>query len=295
MTMMFARKLNGLARAGVAAATMAVLASPVAAQDDPNTGAMTLTGSFDILPGTAYVFRGITQESDPGLTMWPAADLGIALHSGDGTFKSVGINVGTWNSLHTGSSGSDSFTGRMHYEMDFYATLALGLSKGFSLNTTYTAYTSPNGLFDTVNELSFKLAKAHKLNPYGIIAFELDGDGQADGGANAGTYLELGIGPSFPIGKSAASLTIPVKLGLSLHDYYEGRDEFGFLTGDDEAFGFFDVGAVVQMPISGIPSSFGSWNVHAGFDLLLLGNGTEFFNDGDNLKVTALFGIGFSY
>ena len=290
MTTMFARKFNTLARVSVAAAAMAVLASPVAAQDDPNTGAMTLTGSFDILPGSAYVFRGITQELDPDLTMWPAADLGVTLHTGDGTFKSVNINIGTWNSLNTGSAGSDGPSGRMHYELDFYTTLTLGLSKGFSLATTYTAYTSPNGSFDTVNELMFKVSKAHRLSPYGIIAFELDDDGQADIGRNQGTYLELGIGPLFQLGKTAATVTFPVKLGMSINDYYENP-----LTGEDEFFGFFDVGAMVQMPISGIPSSFGSWNVHAGVDLLFLGDTAEAFNDGNNVKFTGLFGIGFSY
>jgi hypothetical protein len=295
MTTMFARRINRLARVGLAAAAaVAAFATPLAAQDDPNTGSLTLTGSFDVLPGTTYMFRGISQEVDPDLTLWPAADLGIALHSGEGTFKTVSVNFGTWNSLHTGSSGSDG-PGKIHYEMDFYATLNLGFAQGWGLGTTYTAYTSPNGAFDTVNELMFKVSKAHRLAPYGILAFELDDDGQADGGVNSGVYLELGVGPSFPIGSTSATVTIPVKMGLSLNDYYEARDEFDLLTGEDETFGFFDVGAVVQLPIAGIPASYGSWNVHAGFDMLLLGNTTEWFNGGDNVKFTALFGIGFSY
>ena len=64
---------------------------------------------------------------------------------------------------------------------------------------TYTAYTSPNGLFGTVKELSFKVAVddsgllgAAAVKPYVLLAQELDG--QADGGANEGTYLESGSG-----------------------------------------------------------------------------------------------------
>ena len=162
--------------------------------------------------------------------------------SGDGGLKSVGVNFGVWNSLQTGSSGSDGPTGKLHYEEDFYATLALGFGGGVGLATTYTSYTSPNGMFTTVKEIAFKVSKTHMLAPYGLVAFELDDDGQADGGTKKGTYLELGVGPSWPLGGGKATLTVPVKIGLSLKDYYEGLD-------GDSKFGFFDVGALITVPL----------------------------------------------
>ena len=116
------------------------------AQNDPNPGALTFTGGFD-LP-TLYFFRGIRQESDAALTMWPFGDLGIALHSGDGGIKSVSVNFGMWNSAHT-EPGS-------WYEADYYGTLGLGLGGGTALGMTYTSYTSPDDLFTHVKELSFK-------------------------------------------------------------------------------------------------------------------------------------------
>jgi hypothetical protein len=288
MATVFARRAVRLAV--LAAGLVLVLGGTARAQSDPNPGALTFTGGLDVLPGSTYVFRGIVQESDPKLTLWPYGDLGIALSSGYGSVKSVGINFGVWNSLHTGSAGSDG-PGPMHYEEDFYSTLTLGFGKGVSVATTYTAYTSPNGSYDTVNELMFKVAMANRVAPYGILAFEM-GDGSADLGNNAGTYLELGVGPAFPLGSGSttATLTIPVKIGLSLSDYYEHPE-----TGEDEAFGFFDFGASVALPLSGIPASFGSWNVHGGIDFLFLGNTTEAFNGGDNAKVTGLFGIGLTY
>ena len=121
----------------------------------PNPGAFTLTGGVDFL--NQYMFRGIRQNST-GLAMWPWADLGIAAYSGDGGVKSVGINLGTWNSLHTGDTGTDGPSTKLWYESDFYATLGLGLGGGVSLATTYTAYTSPNNTFSTVKELIFKVA-----------------------------------------------------------------------------------------------------------------------------------------
>jgi hypothetical protein len=269
-----------------------------AAASDPNPGALTFTGGFD-LP-TVYIFRGIVQETDPKLTMWPYGDLGIALMSGDGSLKSVGVNFGVWNSLHTGSSGSNGTSGRLHYEEDFYTTLSLGFGKGITIAPTFTAYTSPNFGFNTVKELSFKVSKTHMLAPYGIIAFELGDEagvnfGTADLGTagpdnKKGIYLELGAAPSFPIGGSKVTLAVPVKLGLSLKDYYQ-------LNGVDNSFGFFDIGGLVTLPISKIPSAFGSWNVHGSVDFLTFGDTTREYNGTDKSKtrIVGLFGIGLTY
>jgi hypothetical protein len=58
------RKTLRLVAAGAMAALM--LSGTAWAQDDPNTGALTFTGAFDVLPGSTYMFRGINQEAlDP--------------------------------------------------------------------------------------------------------------------------------------------------------------------------------------------------------------------------------------
>lgn len=267
------------------------------AQNDPNPGALTFTGGLDF--PTLYFFRGIRQETDAGLTMWPFGDLGIALHSADEGLRSAAVNIGVWNSLHTGSSGSDGPSGKLHYELDFYTTLSLGFGGGVSLGTTYTAYTSPNNMFTSVKELSFKVSKAHMLAPYGVLAFEMGGDesGQADGGhfigGSKGTYLELGVGPSWALGDGVATLAVPVKLGMSLSDYYERLDENGTLT--DSGFGFFDIGGLLTFPLTKVSSSYGSWNFHAGIDFLMFGDTTKAANLGDGNAVVGLFGIGLTY
>ena len=87
--------------AGVLAAAIVSFAAPAPAiaQDDPNPGALTFTGGLDV--PSIYFFRGLRQETDQKLTLWPYGDLGIAFFSGDGGLKSSGVNVGVWNSLHT--------------------------------------------------------------------------------------------------------------------------------------------------------------------------------------------------
>jgi hypothetical protein len=277
-------------------ALLVAVAPPADAQTSStggtNNGAIRFTGGVDV--PSVYVFRGILQEVDPKITLWPYGDIGIALRSGDGFVKSCAVNVGVWNSLNTGSSGSNGPSKHAHYEEDFYTTVNLGFGGGLGVGFSYMALTSPNNVFNTVKEFQIKLTKANRLNPYGFLATELT-DKSADGGANKGTYLELGVGPAFPLGGSKATVTIPVKVGLSAKDYYENP-----LTGKDSKFGWFDVGGLITIPLSGVPSRFGSWNVHGGADVLVLGDTTELFNvDSDRNtsknKVVGLVGVGLSY
>jgi hypothetical protein len=111
----------------------------------------------------------------------------------------------------------------------------------------------------------------------------------ADAGSKRGTYLELGAGPNWPIGK--CTFTIPVSVGLSLKNYYE-------VAGKDNTFGFFDVGGMITIPFSGVPAKFGSWNIHGRVDYLRLGDATmaDGFGTGTNKnKAVGLVGIGLSY
>lgn len=266
-------------------------AVPAAAQgNDPNTGALTLTGGFDVL--NAYTFRGIPQEEgDFGDVMWPWADLGITLTSGDGALKSTTVNVGTWNSLQRGEFGLQGPTGKLWYESDFYATLGFGFGGGTSVGVTYTAYTSPNGMFATVKELAVRfgiddsgLLGGAAVKPYVLVARELGESGQADGGLEQGLYLELGAAPGYA--SSRLSVAVPVKFGFSLGDYYEGPD-------GDETFGYFSVAGLVTVPLSSQPTRFGTWNVHGGLEYQRhVALTTQRY--GENQVIGSL-GIGFSY
>ena len=276
----------------------AALAAPAAAQTpaapttDPNPGSMTVAASYDVV--STYMFRGIRQHST-GIALWPVADLGLALYSGDGGLKSVGVNLGAWNSQHTGDTGTDGPSAKFWYESDFYTTLSLGFGGGVSLATTYTAYTSPNNSFSTVKELMFKLAvddSSHlgkaAVKPYVIVAQEMDtapGLGQADGGAEAGTYMELGMAPGYA--GSRASIAVPVKVGLSLNNYYE-------LQSTDNGFGYFSIAGIATVPIGGT-SSYGAWNIHGGVEFQSLGETTKALNGDDSSRVIGSVGIGFTY
>ena len=281
-----------------AAVGILLVSAPAFAQDkDPNPGAMTLTASFDFL--NQYMFRGIRQNST-GIAMWPAVDLGIATYSGKGGLKSLGVNLGTWNSLHTGDTGSDGASGKLWYESDFYASLGFGFGGGTSFTATYTSYTSPNGSYSTVKEIMFKLGvddSSHlgkaAVKPYVVVARELNAEldgltnGQADAGLNAGTYFEIGGAPGYS--GSKGSVAIPIKAGFSLGDYYEMP-----VTGEDNKFGFFSIAAIGTVPLGGT-TNFGAWNIHGGVEYQRLGTTTQVFNGGEKNQIIGSIGFGFSY
>jgi hypothetical protein len=274
--------------AALCAGLLGVFAAPAAAQDVAVTGGVDFTNQYN--------FRGIRQNY-AGMAIWPFVDLGGPVFSGDGALKSVNVNVGSWNSIHTNQfDGIDDES--KWYESDFYATLGFGFSNA-TVGITYTAYMSPaedigdvDVYFPTIHEIAFKvtgddsaLGRA-SLKPYGLIAFELTDDGQADLGAEKGVYIELGIAPG--ISGDKASVAFPVKLGLSAKDYYE------FGSGEDSKFGYFSVGGIVTVPVNS------NWNVHGGAELQIFGDNVRAINafgDSGDRRYTGIYsiGVGFSY
>jgi len=244
-------------------------ASPASAQ-------VSVSGGVDVT--NQYAFRGIRQNTE-GVSVWPWVDFGVSVNN-------VSINVGSWNALHSQINEADFGTGNKWYESDIYGTVGFSLNKA-SLGVTYTSYTSPADLFAHVKELSFKLSVDDSaalgkgaLNPYALVAFELDDSGQADAGDSKGTYVELGVAPGYEGAK--ASLSVPVKIGLSANDYYE------FGTGKDSAFGYFSVGGVVTVPVGAHA------NVHFGGEFQALGDNLKALYDKDTVGIASI-GLGFSF
>ena len=242
--------------------------------------AVTLTASFDV--ANAYLLRGINQD-DTGVIMWPAADLGVVVKSGSPAGAGrMTVNLGTWNSLHTGAAGLDGL-GKLWYQSDFYATFGFGVGGGLKVSAGYVARTSPNNAFPSMTELAFTVgAPAHWVGPYALVAVELQG--QLDGGRSKGRYLEVGARPTFGRGVTVA---VPTKVGLSLGDYYEG------LRGD-ERFGFFSVGGVATVPLSSGSFGLGRWNLHGGAEYVRLGDRNELVL-GKPYQVVVSGGVGLTY
>ncbi|MEZ5964632.1 MAG: hypothetical protein R3F56_12355 [Planctomycetota bacterium] len=155
-----------------------------------------------------------------------------------------------------------------------------------SLEVAYIAYASPNGRFDTVQEIDLTVAHddSHAwgsesfagFRPAATLAFELQS--QADGGRDRGAYAQLSSNPgcgSTCAGREAPPRKLPVIVGVG--GYYENGSR-------DDTFGFVDVGVTVggRLPL---PTRFGAWSWRLGADLLWLGKSMEASNRGDSLEV----------
>ena len=263
----------------------------------PNAGRLSISAGVDWT--SAYFFRGIKQETED-LILQPYGELGMKLVDQAGALTALTLTGGFWNSLHTGPTGSDSpiaVDPKVWYEFDGYVRLSAVLWEDLTTYALYTAYTSPNDSFGTVQEIAFgvgyndaKLLGPFALNPSVLIAFELDG--QADAGADTGIYAQIGIAPGYTFLADSAypiAVSVPLAVGLSLSDYYE------FGTGSDDTFGYFSGGVTVSVPLAFIPPDFGKWLVKAGVTVLYLGDNLTAINDGDRTQVIGTVGLAFAY
>lgn len=258
-----------------------LMTGAAAAQDAPNSGAISVGAGIDF--GTDYFFRGIVQETE-GFIAQPYLEAGMSLH--DGAAASVSLTAGTWSSLHSADYAGFGGAPGIFYETDFYAGLGFGFAEGWGADVTYTAYMSPRGSFGTVKELAIGVSHDDMLAPYATFAFELAGNAA---GENEGTYLELGIEPALPLDDAPVGVSFPVAVGLSLSDYYDPG-------GVNETFGFFNVGAMVGIPISGIPAEYGSWEFAAGVNLTFFGDALQAINGmDDGFTPIGVFGLSLGY
>jgi hypothetical protein len=271
----------GLSVVGAMVMVITLMSSTAWAQDPAPV--VVVTGGLDVT--NQYNFRGIRQNTE-GVSIWPYIDFGFTPFKGDGGLKSVGVNVGSWNAFNSQINEDDFGTGNKWYESDFYGTVGFGFN-GAALGVTYTSYTSPADLFAHVKEIAFKLsvddsARMGKgaLKPYALLAFELDDDGQADAGDEKGKYLEIGVAPGYA--GSKASLAVPIKVGLSVGDYYE------FATGEDETFGYFSVAGLVTVPMGAHA------NIHGGVEFQVFGDTVKEYNGQDGAALGSI-GLGFSF
>jgi hypothetical protein len=240
---------------------------------------------------TAYFYHGIIQE-DTGLILQPAAKLTVNLLE-DGDFK-IEAFVATWNSFHgqkTGASTRGDFT-EYWYESDLLGGVALTKGK-LSLAAQYVFLTSPSDAYETVQELDFTLAYDDSdllgkcaLHPYVLLGVETGADASDGADSDTGTYLELGIAPgfSFDVGRTPVAITFPASVGLSLEDYYQDA------TGDDDTFGFAQVGVKASVPLP-FGERYGKWTLNAGVSALFLGDHTADYNGGDSEQIIGTIGL----
>jgi hypothetical protein len=292
-----ARRGRGRAVWGTLLGLAAVaLASTAVRAESPNKGRVSFSLGSDIT--TAYFFRGILQERN-GFIWQPYGEIGFNLYTADedstDPVKSFTLFAGTWNSIQTEKTLASGSGPGNWYESDVYAGMKANFFGNTEAKAFYIAYTYPNGAFNTVQEIDFQLSLNDSewlgkwaLNPYALFAGEFDNTAL---GTDQGVYNELGVRPSMTLIESETypvTVALPLKVGLSLSDYFEGP------SGND-TFGYFAGGPVFSVPLAFVPSDYGSWAFSAGVTAYAFGENLKFYNDNDNPWVVGTWSLTFAY
>jgi hypothetical protein len=296
------RNHRKLYRAGLFAVALALAPASARAADEaevvaaePEEASSPISGIIQIDFTNAYFFRGIANERD-GFIAQPWGELYYNLFSAEeGLIRDVTIGGGVWNSWQSEKTGRDHSPGPL-YETDWYPLFSVGFENDITATLIYYWYSSPNGAFDTVEELNLKLEWDDSevlgrwaLAPWINLAIETH---LTSFGPDKGEGVQLGIEPTlweFDDDTYPLSFTIPAELGLAIDDYYEEDD------GSENTFGYGSVGLLASLPITAIPESFGAWTVSAGGKILFLSDTLQDVNRGDHVYpvVTASLGVEF--
>jgi hypothetical protein len=286
--------LLALAPLAPAAAQDEVTEVAVAEVEEEEADASRWSGVLQVDFTNAYFFRGMLNErADTIVQPWGELYLNL-FGSDEGLIRDVTVGVGSWSSIHDDKTGYEHSPSN-YYELDLYPMLSIGLPGGVTWTTTYYWYISPNGAFDTVEELNFKLEwddseyLPFALAPWINWAVETD---RSSNGNDRGAGVQMGLEPTlfeldhkdFPLAISA-----PQEIGLSINDYYENDD------GSDETFGYFSTGITNTLPLPFIDKSFGAWSLILSGKLYAFGDSMEELNKGDSTFGVVMGSVGVEF
>ncbi len=194
---------------------------------------------------------------------------------------------------------------RIWYRANPYVGGVFEVGPGLRLGAVYTAYTSPNGVFDTRQEVALSAGYGNnrgvlgRLQPYAMFAMQLD-EGPDD---SQGSYAEAGFRPQFDLGDTGMGefqIEAPILAGVALDDYYgDTTDNYPL---------FVRAGLQGSVGLGMENSDYGTWRLIAGADMLWRENSmTELtFNrnggavvpvddGGNNYVWTGLLGLDIAY
>jgi hypothetical protein len=214
-----------------------------------------------------------------------------------GPGQSFSLFAGSWNSIQSEKTLSEGGGPDNWYESDFYAGLKANFFGNTEAKAFYIAYSYPNGAFNTVQEIDMqfqpqrrRVAREVGAQPLRAVRRRVR---QTALGTDKGAYAEIGSVRASRSSRATpipVSLALPMKVGLSISDYYEDAN------GDDDTFGFFQGGPVV---------SDSRWRSSRRVRLLgrerrrralyAFGNNLKQYNEGDTPWVVGTTSITFSY
>jgi hypothetical protein len=271
----------------------------------PNCSAETVVpleihGYMETLFKTAHITpRGLV-IADKGVEIQPVGALSLDLYKGNGLVTDVLATAGVWNSvnssMHNGTAGP-------WFEIDYFAKINLLLAKRVNFSMQYIAFDSPDGAFQTDNNLEFTLnyndtgmlAPDVGIRPYARLFYNIDGSSTVLLGRNGSTFdAELGLIPTYTwkaIPNYPITFSLPTYVTVGPATFWGGTANVGVFT--------TSLGATV--PLSFIPRKYGTWHLDAGVSYFNLINGQLRDAAGalgtgrDRNRVVGTMGIGFDF
>lgn len=267
----------------------------------------------------ARFYRGIGQENQ-GLVLSLFADASIVFFEdrGSGIFDFASVDFGISTHQYSGPNGGNRVNSNEKLvEIDGYGGFTVGFMDRWALSAyprQRVAIGKATPAFDG-DVHSFDLILRYddaseafdwKLSPYFTMSFEYEGQSDLiskSGDRNSlSIYVETGVRPQFELfrwNNRPVHLTVPLTMGLSLHDYYQDP-----ATKDDDLFGFLELGlelsgTLVQKGMSGTSRSLDiRWM--AGLYFLYLGDNAAAISErngtsGEAFNMMGKIGISINY
>src|SRR3954453_18623894 len=239
-----------------------------------------ISGSVATDVTNEYIFAGLVQDKDT-LIVQPYLNLSFSLYEGAGTLSAVTFELPLWWSIHDINKpqplNGHSSLGKC-FEFDISPGFSFTIAKALTVTISDYIYTSPGDYFDTSHNLSLvldfddlDLLGAFALNPHFSFLQELNNHSglglQSD---TKSQYYEIGIEPSYTFGDRATyplTVSLPVAVGLGTNGYY------------GQAFGYFNIGTRVSMPLAFVPAAYGTWTASLTGQYWRLGTDPARFTD----------------
>lgn len=254
----------------------------------PSSARIHLLGALSL--DSADYFRGAFNGVEEDLDDWafkPSLAMVVQLWGGRDEIRNLNLTVGSANGI---SDVEDEFGGAgepdLWYKANPYAALSLEITQKWKLGMGYTAYSSPDQVLGSWQELAFTAAyiasgRVGEVSPQVKLAIPVnDGDG---------FYTEASIDPAFKIGNSQLTLDIPAVVGIGWADYYDDKDT-ALWAG---------LGVKGTYPVN-TPTDYGNWSLFAGLYLnwrenAIVDLGKPIDDDAGNLIAFVNVGVSFIY
>ena len=265
----------------------------VTSAKSPNPGRLHVFGSLLALTSDYFraAFDNVPEELET-ITFGPNLSLVFELLSdSEGFLRDISLTAGTTNNFapETRPRSDDWW-----YESDNYIALAARFRGGWLAGLTYTVFSVPNDIAETVDELAFAVSYTGdtligKLSPQlKIIARPTDEPEDPEG-----ILTQLVVTPSVKVREGTdypITFSVPLTLGIGFDDYY-GRGT------DTSIYGA--ISPTASVPLAFIPSDFGNWTFSVGADVWIreddIAEAAPKLSDDDTIVTRGRAAISFVY